>query len=79
MSWLPQPGWKDADSGSSSHRQLCFCFQSPECRHPSSWTPEPISRVDESPLWVTGPHCPGACLQHHPWFFVQNVKKCEES
>ena len=40
---------EDTDSDSSSHRQLCFCFQSSECRHLSPWAPEPVSRVDEPP------------------------------
>lgn len=37
------------------HIVTSACFQSPECGHPSSQTPQPVSRVDESPLWATGP------------------------
>ena len=55
----PRPGWEDADSDSSSHRQLCFCFQSSECGHPSpghqslspEWTRPPLLGNRAPPSW----------------------------
>ncbi|MXQ95324.1 hypothetical protein E5288_WYG005103 [Bos mutus] len=52
---------------------------SPECGHPSSQTPQPVSRVDESPLWATGPTVlvrvcstiPGSLCKT-----LRNVKNC---